>query len=105
MTAHVTPNKGKQGFIKSARVVPLYVIAICMLLGLLAGCPSATGPSLGTNADLEDLTLSSGSLSPAFAASTTVYDVTEGSDVDSITVTAISDASSATIETRLNGAG
>ena len=75
MKAHVTPEKVKQGLIKSARAVPLYVIAICMLLGFLAGCPSATGPSLGTNADLSDLTLSSGSLSPAFAASTTTSGV------------------------------
>jgi len=96
-------EKSKQGLVNSPRVIPLCAFAICMLIGLLAGCPSATGPSLGTNADLEDLTLSSVTLSPAFAASTTAYDATVGSGVDSITVTATSAASSATIETRLNG--
>jgi hypothetical protein len=45
MTAHFGLQNGKQGLIENARSIPLGVIALCMLLGLLTGCPPATGPS------------------------------------------------------------
>ena len=98
-------KNGKQGLVDFARIVPLSVIAICMLLGLLTGCPPATGPSLGTNADLEDLTLGSGSLSPVFATDTTTYAVFLTSGIGSITVTPTAADPSAKIEVRCDGGG
>ena len=54
---------------------------------------SLGGTSLSANADLSGLTLSSGTLSPAFAASTTSYAASVGNATTSVTVTpTVSDA-------------
>jgi len=54
---------------------------------LLAGCPSPDEVSDNDNANLSGITLSSGTLSPAFDPSTTVYEVTVPNNVTSITIT------------------
>ena len=45
MKSYYTSIKANIRLVKSIRINPLRVIAICMLLGLLTGCPPATGPS------------------------------------------------------------
>jgi hypothetical protein len=56
-----------------------------------------------TNADLSSLTLSSGTLSPIFASSTTAYTASVSNGTNSITVTPTRTDSSATIQVRVNG--
>jgi len=53
--------------------------------------PSEGVPS--SNADLSGLTLSSGTLSPAFAPDTTIYKARVANDISSVTVTALADDS------------
>ncbi|MFC3803718.1 cadherin-like beta sandwich domain-containing protein [Cohnella sp. GCM10012308] len=55
-------------------------------------------PSLSTNASLSGLSLSRGSLSPAFAEGTTSYTASVANDVDSITVTPTVSDSTATVK-------
>jgi len=55
---------------------------------------------LGTNTDLNNLTLSNGTLSPAFATNTTSYNAT--ANVSSITVTPTASDGNATIQVRVN---
>ncbi|WP_274653896.1 S-layer homology domain-containing protein [Paenibacillus humicola] len=57
---------------------------------------------LSANADLSSLTLSSGTLSPAFSPSVTGYDVTVKNSVSSVTVTAAADDHASTVS--INGA-
>jgi hypothetical protein len=106
MNSYHSLIKAKQELVESNRINPLYMIAICLLLGLLAGCPSATGPSLGANADLEDLTLSTGILSPIFNANTLNYSAPiVANSVNSITVTATVADSGATLQVQVNDGG
>jgi sugar lactone lactonase YvrE len=63
---------------------------------------AATFSTLSTNADLSVLTLSSGSLSPAFASGTTAYTASVANVISSITVTPTRVQANATIEARLN---
>lgn len=63
----------------------------------------STFTTLSTNADLSSLTLSSGSLSPAFASGTTTYTASVANVISSITVTPIRAQANATIEARING--
>ena len=56
-----------------------------------------------TNADLSALSLSSGSLSPTFAAATTSYTATVASGTSSITITPTKADANALIEVRVNG--
>nr|WP_286672297.1 cadherin-like beta sandwich domain-containing protein [Cohnella hashimotonis] len=55
-------------------------------------------PSLSTNASLSGLSLSSGSLSPAFAPGTTSYTASVANGVDSITMTPTASDSAATVK-------
>jgi hypothetical protein len=56
-----------------------------------------------SNADLSNLGLSSGTLNPAFASSTTSYTATVANSVTSITVTPSMSDANATIQVRVNG--
>jgi sugar lactone lactonase YvrE len=56
-----------------------------------------------SNADLSSLTLSSGTLSPAFASGTTAYTVSVANTVTSITASPTRAQANATIEARING--
>ncbi len=56
-----------------------------------------------SNADLSDLTLSSGTLAPPFASGTTTYTASVSNATNSITVTPTSAGAGATIEVRVNG--
>ncbi|WP_179233071.1 S-layer homology domain-containing protein [Paenibacillus rigui] len=60
-----------------------------------------TPTPLSSNADLSDLTLSSGTLSPAFTSGGTSYSTNVANDVSSITVTATASDSNATL--KVNG--
>jgi hypothetical protein len=76
-------------------------IAIFAVLGAaaalsLAGCAQA-GPVASTNADLASLTVSSGTLSPAFDAATTDYAVSVDNSVATITVSGVAADSGATV--------
>jgi len=57
------------------------------------------------NADLSDLTLSSGTLDPAFASGTTAYTASVSHATTSLTVTPTRAEANATIEVRVNGGG
>jgi len=61
----------------------------------------ATAVDLTTNANLSNLTLSSGTLSPTFATDTTEYTASVGSDVNSLIVTPTLEYSGATV--KVNG--
>lgn len=69
----------------------------------LAGNPTAgatvvvADPSLSQNADLKSLTLSNGSLSPAFSAAVTAYTVTVPNSVASLTISAVAADSGASV--------
>ena len=66
---------------------------------------TATGTftTLSNNADLTALTLSSGSLSPAFASGTTAYNASVPNPTPTITVTPTAARVFSTIEVRING--
>jgi len=74
------------------------IAAACVLLGLLAACTH-----FGVNANLDDLTLSSGSLVPVFAAHTTAYIAYLANATDSITVTPTTSDPSASCDVRVGG--
>ena len=61
-----------------------------------------TFSTLSTNANLSALVLSSGTLSPAFAANTTSYTASVNNAVSSITVTPTVEQANATIQVRVN---
>ncbi len=63
---------------------------------------AASFTTLSVNADLEELTLSAGTLSPAFEATTTSYEASAGSGVNSFSVTPTSNDPNSTIEVRIN---
>ena len=105
MNAGFGVKNSKQWHVKGPQVIPIGVFAICIMVGLLAGCHSTSGLSLGTNADLEDLTLSSGSLSPVFATDTASYSAFITSGTGNITVTPTSADPNAKIEVRCGGGG
>ena len=63
----------------------------------------ATFTTLSTNADLSALTLSNGTLSPAFAIVTTAYTAGVSGATASITVTPTAAQANATIEVQVNG--
>ncbi|MBF9018274.1 MULTISPECIES: SUMF1/EgtB/PvdO family nonheme iron enzyme [unclassified Oceanispirochaeta] len=63
---------------------------------VLTGCPNDTKP-LSNNADLSALTVSTGSLSSAFAADTTAYTVSVPNGTSSITVTGVQADTTATL--------
>jgi uncharacterized repeat protein (TIGR02543 family) len=58
---------------------------------------TVTRAALSTNADLSELTVSAGALSPAFSAATTAYTVTVENAISSITVTGIPADTDATV--------
>jgi hypothetical protein len=62
-----------------------------------------TGTGTSTNANLSDLTLSSGTLDPGFSAATTSYTASVSNATTSITVTPTRAQANATIEARVNG--
>lgn len=62
----------------------------------------STFTTVSTNANLSALTLSSGTLSPAFAANTTSYTASVNNAVSSITVTPTVEQANATIQVRVN---
>jgi alpha-tubulin suppressor-like RCC1 family protein len=62
----------------------------------------ATNAVASTNADLSALTLSSGTLTPSFAAATTTYTASVSNATTSITVTPTRAEANATIEVRVN---
>lgn len=65
---------------------------------LLLGCPNpVTDPPKSNKADLSDLTVSTGTLSPAFAAGTTAYSVSVPNGTTSITVTGTKADANATL--------
>ncbi len=88
---------------KKPRKIVLSCAAACVLLVSLVSCPSPNETPKSTNADLSALAISSGILIPAFAAGITTYNVTVGSAVNNITVTAAKAHSGARIELRTNG--
>ncbi|MGD8190189.1 tandem-95 repeat protein [Brevibacillus ginsengisoli] len=59
--------------------------------------------SQSINSNLSNLTVSAGSLSPAFASGTLGYTATVGSEITSVTVTPTAKDSDAKIEVRVNG--
>ena len=61
------------------------------------GMVTVTVAEAGHNADLSGLTISSGTLTPAFAKATTSYTVDVGANVSSVTVTPTTDDSAATV--------
>jgi len=64
--------------------------------------PLSTFTTLSTNANLSAMTLSSGTLSPTFAAETTSYTASVNNGVTSITVTPTVEQANATIQVRVN---
>jgi spore germination protein GerM len=62
-----------------------------------------TTPTSSSNADLSNLALSSGTLSPAFSSATTSYTTSVANAVSSITVTPTAAQANATIAVRING--
>ena len=62
----------------------------------------STFTTVSTNANLSALTLSSGTLSPTFAAGTTSYTASVANGVSSITVTPTREQDNATIQVRVN---
>jgi hypothetical protein len=68
----------------------------------IQAAPDPATISPGTNADLSGLTLSSGTLSPAFASGTTAYTASVSNGTTSITVTPTRAQANATIEVRVN---
>ena len=58
-----------------------------------------------SNADLSAMTISSGTLTPAFNSATTAYTATVPNAITSITVTPTSAEANATIEVQVNGSG
>ena len=105
MNACFGGRRGKQGPSGNPRAIPLCAIAVCTLLGFLVGCAPATGPAGASNADLEDLTLSSGSLSPEFAADTTSYGACICNGAIDISVTPTTADPNASCDVRVGGAG
>lgn len=85
----------------------LCIAAACVLLGFVAACntisdpPEKPGPQ--ENADLIDLTLSSGSLLPVFTANTMAYSAFIAYGTDSITVTPTTSDPNAEIDVRVDG--
>ncbi|MBL9160907.1 MAG: SUMF1/EgtB/PvdO family nonheme iron enzyme [Verrucomicrobiales bacterium] len=65
----------------------------------------ATFTTLSTNADLSNLTLSSGTLDPTFAAGTIAYTASVANSTTSITTTPTRAQANATIEARVNSGG
>ena len=65
--------------------------------GLVVGCSSSTSPK-STDNNLSNLTVSAGTLSPAFSAAVTSYGVSVPNATTSITVTATTDNSKATLQ-------
>jgi hypothetical protein len=63
-------------------------IAAGLVMGVLAGCPNPTESEPSSDAALKSLSLSSGTLNPAFDPKTTKYTASVGYGVDSVTVTA-----------------
>ena len=72
---------------------------VIVLIGLvMLACPSPLeNTSKSTNADLSGITLSIGTLSPAFAAATTAYTVSVANTVTSITITGTKADTSASV--------
>jgi hypothetical protein len=68
---------------RTRRALTALLVALLAGPGLLAGC----GGKLSDNADLEALSLSSGSLTPAFDPAVQIYDAALDNGVASITVT------------------
>jgi hypothetical protein len=62
-----------------------------------------TFTTLSTNANLNNLTLSSGSLNPTFSSATTIYTASVTNPISSITVTPTRAQANATIAVRVNG--
>ena len=75
--------------------------ALSVVSGELILTVTSTGPS--TNANLSALSLSTGTLAPAFAANTTSYSATVPFAASSITVTATRADANATLQVRVNG--
>lgn len=72
----------------------IFSILIITMVVLFMGCPNVPDNTeelilLSTNADLSSLTVSEGTLSPAFEAATTDYAVSVANDVTGITVTGV----------------
>ena len=65
----------------------LVIAALLLLLVVMAGAPSRAQASHTTDANLSGLTISPGTLSPDFAATTTAYSASVASSVVSVTVT------------------
>ena len=87
--------------LRKTRIKSLCIAATCVLFGLLTACNS--GPSKETNVNLNNLTLSSGSLLPVFAADTTAYSTYIANSTDSITVTPTTSSSKAKCDVRCDG--
>jgi hypothetical protein len=89
--------------LRKTMIISLCIAAVCVLFGLLAACTSS--PSKETNANLDDLTLSPGSLLPVFTTDTTAYSAYIDSGTSSITVTPTTSSSKAKCEVRCDGGG
>ncbi|GGH30957.1 cadherin-like beta sandwich domain-containing protein [Paenibacillus segetis] len=70
----------------------VFLLIVALLPGLSGGQVYAS-----SSADLSDLTLSSGTLSPAFGAGTTSYTVSVDNSVSSLTVTSTTADPTATV--------
>lgn len=71
---------------------------------LLSNCsvPGPNPPAGSSDANLADLTLSAGTLNPAFSADTTAYTASVGHDTNFLAVTAVKKNAQATIRVRIN---
>jgi hypothetical protein len=77
---------------------------ILCALALAAGCKNPAGNGVSSNADLSALSVSAGTLSPAFSADITTYIVTVANTVESVTVlAAAADAKAAVSNSAVSG--
>ncbi len=91
--------------VRNKRIKPLCIAVACVLIGLLAACSSVSDspetPGLKeSDADLTNLTISSGILMPVFAADTTAYNAFIAYGVGSITITPTTSNPNATCNIR-----
>lgn len=84
-------------------LIPSLTLVLITIVTVVMGCnPASAGGGAGngpsTNADLSALTVSSGTLSPAFAAATTNYAVTAANTATTVTVTGTKADTSASVD-------
>ncbi|MEX2579246.1 MAG: cadherin-like beta sandwich domain-containing protein, partial [Verrucomicrobiales bacterium] len=108
LDAGFDPGDGAGGTVRAVAVQADGKVLVGGQFSTFDGVPSGGiarlfGESVESNADLSSLTLSSGTLAPAFASGTTDYSAAVGNATASLTVTPNAADPDATIAVRVNG--